>query len=227
MENKIKAFEDQVLDVKEDGGKGIVTIAISAFDNVDSYGDIVRKGAFKRTFTDGFKRHKHVTDHSLKQTSVVGLPLKMYENSTHAIVESALNLEKQIARDLYSDYKFFKANGRSLEHSYMYQTIKRNENNALKGEDIAELKMYEYSTVALGANDETPLLGLKGLGGIVTVKQLVEELEARIRAVDYGKKGEEIYKAINLLKQIDPSTIADPLISTPNMATLKALAEKL
>jgi hypothetical protein len=151
----------------------------------------------------------------------------MYENESHAIVESALNLEKQIARDLYSDYKFFKANGRSLEHSFMYQTIKRVENKNIQGEEITELKMYEYSTVALGANENTPLLGLKGLGGIVTVKQLVEELEARIRAVDYGKKGEEIYKAINLLKNIEPSTGAEPLISTPNMATLKALAEIL
>jgi HK97 family phage prohead protease len=205
---KAKSLKSEVVDYTE---KGIVTIAISRFNNRDSYDDIVRKGAFTKTFAEGGGRIKHVMDHQLRQTSVVGLPSKMYETETHAIVESILNLEKQIARDLFSDYKFFKEHGKTLEHSYMYDTIKTNPNKEIKGEDIAELKMYEYSTVALGANPETPLLDIKSFG-----TEDIPMLEAYLRKFDVSnQKGKQIEEIIKMIKGLK-----EPLESTPEQVTL-------
>ena len=162
----LKSFKTEVLEVKEENkDTGIVTIAISKFDNIDSYGDIVRKGAFTKTFEEGVSRLRHVVDHNLRQTSVVGLPLKMYETDDYAIVESAINLDKQIGRELFSDYKFFAKHGKTLEHSYMFNPLKyeimKDEDGNFIGLDIKEVKLFEYSTVARGANPDTPLLGLK------------------------------------------------------------------
>lgn len=209
---KTKSLKSEVVDIAD---KGIVTIAISKFGNRDSYDDIVRKGAFTKTFQEGSGRIKHVMDHMLRQMTVVGLPMKMYETDTHAVVESALNLEKQISRDLFSDYKFFKDHGKTLEHSYMYDTIKTNDNPEIKGEDIAELKMYEYSTVALGANSETPLLSIKSL-----TFEDVESLEGYLRKYDVSNnKAEQIQEIIKLIKGlkepqstpiVEPVTLADP-----------------
>lgn len=201
---KSKSYKYEVQDVNE---KGIVTIAISKFNNIDSYGDIVRKGAFAKTFKEGGNRIKHVLDHELRYQSVVGLPLKMYETDSHAIVESVLNLDLQKAKDLFSNYKFFQANGRTLEHSYMYETIKRNENKDIKGEDISELKMYEYSTVALGANEHTPLIDIKSLKStkdiIASIKQLTEHLKKGDITTEHGI---EIEALISTLKAyIEPS----------------------
>lgn len=207
---KDKTFEFKVADVSE---KGIVTIAISGFNNIDSYGDIVRKGAFAKTFNERGKRQNHFIDHDLRIRSLVGSPVKMYENETHAIVESKLNLDKQIAKDLFSDYKFFAENDRTLEHSFMYETIKRNENKDIKGEDIAEVKMYEYSTVGLGANENTPLLDLKSFKD---VDQLIYELESRLRKCDYSdEKGKYLEKIIKAIKGLQE----------PDMTTLKSLFE--
>jgi HK97 family phage prohead protease len=204
---KSKSFKYQVKDVNE---KGIVTIAISKFDNIDSYGDIVRKGAFAKTFKEGSNRIKHVLDHELRYQSLVGLPAKMYETDTHAVVESVLNLELQKAKDLFSNYKFFAANDRTLEHSYMYETIKRNENNDIKGEEIAELKMYEYSTVAMGANPETPLIDLKSLKSADDVLNSIEQLAQHLRKGDItNEQGEKLESLINTLK-----TYIEPLNST-------------
>lgn len=217
---KTKSLKSAVLDVAD---KGIVTIAISKFDNVDSYGDVVRKGAFKKTFSEGANRIKHVIDHQLRQASVVGLPVKMYENDTHAIVESALNLEKQIARDLFSDYKFFKEHGKTLEHSYAYNTVKKGDTKDPKitGEEIVELKMYEYSTVARGANSETPLLDLK------YDDISAEELETYLRKYDVSnQRGKEIEDIISLIKKLrepittpkggEPSSLANVFSSLSN-----------
>lgn len=201
---KTKVYKSEIMDVAD---RGIVTIAISKFDNTDLMGDVVRKGAFTKTFQEGGNRIKHVIDHTLKAASVVGLPIKMYETSTHAVVESALNLEKQISRDLFSDYKFFQANGKTLEHSYGYQTIQAGKSaTAGGGEEILELKMYEYSTVAMGANSETPLLSIKSL----TVDD-VPILEEYLRKFDVtNAKGKQIESIIKQIKELKGPVNATP-----------------
>lgn len=216
---KQKNLKSEVLDVVE---KGIVTIAISKFDVRDSYDDIVRKGAFKKTFDEGGHRIKHVMDHQLRQMAVVGLPMKMYETDTHAVVESVLNLEKQISRDLFSDYKFFKENGKTLEHSYMYETIKRNENKEIKGEEITELKMYEYSTVALGANEFTPLLDIKSLD-INDIVKLEDFLRKNDVTNTKGKQIEKIIADIKALSEPQSTPKDEPvtLVADPEFENYK------
>ena len=62
---KTKSLKSEVVDYTD---KGIVTIAISMFNIRDSYDDIVRKGAFTKTFSEGSGRIKHVMDHQLRHT---------------------------------------------------------------------------------------------------------------------------------------------------------------
>jgi hypothetical protein len=191
---KTKAYKAEVLDVAD---KGIVTIAISRFEVPDAVGDIAHKGAFTKTFKEGGNRIKHLLDHQLKYTGVVGLPVKMYENDTHAVVESALNMEKQVSRDLFSDYKFFQSHSKTLEHSYGYQTIKGRDIVKGKSEHIDELKMFEYSTVMMGMHPDTPLLGLKA--GDVDV----ELLETYLRKFDVSnKRAKEIENIIKAIKEL-------------------------
>lgn len=191
---KTKAYKSEVLDIAD---KGIVTIAVSGLETPDASGDIAHKGSFTKTFKEGGNRIKHLLDHQLKYGGVVGLPIKMYETGTHAVVESALNLEKQSARDLFSDYKFFQTNGKTLEHSYGYQTIKGEPIIKGKSEHIYELKMFEYSTVMMGMHHDTPLLGLKA------AEVDIEILEDYLRRFDVSnKKGAEIEKIIKAIKEL-------------------------
>jgi HK97 family phage prohead protease len=191
---RFKNYKNEIVDVAD---KGIVTIAISRFDNEDAGEDIVRKGAFERTFREGKDRIKHYIDHVMKQEKNVGLPIKMYETSTHAVVESALNLEKEISRDLFADYKFYKEHGKSLEHSFGYETIK-GKARSKRGEEIFELKMYEYSTVGYAMNPETPLLGIKSFDEIFKEAEMLEQY---LRKYDVSKtKGEQIEQIIKIIK---------------------------
>lgn len=213
---KTKVYKSEIMDVAE---KGIVTIAISKFDNTDSMGDVVRKGAFAKTFLEGGNRIKHVIDHQLRAAAVVGLPIKMYETSTHAVVESALNLEKQISRDLFSDYKFFQSNGKTLEHSYGYKTLQAGKSATPGGgEEILELKMFEYSTVAMGANSETPLLSIKSL-----TQDDIPALEEFLRKFDVtNAKGKQIESIIKQIKELK-----EPVTATPDAEPEIPLAKKL
>lgn len=213
MSIKSKSLEYKVSDI--DNQKGIVTIAISSFDNRDSCDDIVRKGAFIKTFKERGKRQNHFIDHDLNIRSMVGLPLEMFETNTHAIVKSQLNLKIPLAQNLFEHYKFFAEHDRTLEHSFMYRTVKSQKNDDIKGEDITELQMFEYSTVGLGANENTPLLDLKSFKDI---SAMIYELELRLKKINYtDERAKHIEKLINLLKIYNSDE--------PDLTTLKSIFE--
>ena len=133
-----------------------------------------------------------------------------------------LNLEKEISRDLFSDYKFFQANGKTLEHSYGYQTIKQGNMKGIQGEEILELKMYEYSTVALGMNPETSLLSIKSFED-----SSVEELEQYLRKYDVSNtKGKQIESIIQQIKSLSQPESTDKIEPSLTL-TIKQVNEML
>ena len=148
----VKTSKHQVKDISNE--KGIVTIKITDFDYYDSDNDRMMKGALNKTWKDG--KQYHIVNHDLSTNSVVGVPVKKYADQ--GIIESKLNLNKEIGRNLFEDYKFFAENGQTLEHSHGFVPIKdKFKENEKGGFDFLEIKQYEYSTVLYGAVDKTPL----------------------------------------------------------------------
>lgn len=157
MENKItKSLKTSVQDVNE--AKGIVTIQITQFERYDSDNDRMLKGAFTKTWKEG--QQVHLVDHKLGLATFVGLPIKKDPES--GIIESQLNLNKQIAKDLLADYMFGHEHGRSLQHSHGFMAIAgKYTKNEKGGKDFSEIKQFEYTTTLFGAVNDTPLHGIK------------------------------------------------------------------
>ena len=150
----------------EDIDKGIVKIRVSAFGNVDSYGDIMDEKAFNQTisvFNSGKRtRIKHLQDHDWSK--LVGLPIEITKTAQGLDIVSKMNIEKQFVKDIYSDYKFMADNGDTLEHSIGYVTIKEVKSQEQKANILKEVDLKEYSSLNfLGANGETPLLDIKSM----------------------------------------------------------------
>jgi HK97 family phage prohead protease len=167
-ENKIqlinKEYKSNVSEVNQEGEKGIVGIYVSGFGNIDSDRDIMNPKAFNYTIQHNFKRIKHLKDHNYHV--LLGLPLEFKPDEKGLFVKSAMNLEKPIVREVYSDYKFFKKHDRTIEHSITFSVspdkIEYNKDNNTR--TINEVKLYEYSTLSfLGANENTPLVDIKSL----------------------------------------------------------------
>jgi phage head maturation protease len=180
MSYKKMHTKSAISDVDED--KGIVKIQVSAFNNVDSYGDIMHEKAFNKTIADfnsgARTRVKHLKNHDPSQ--LLGIPLEMSATKDGLVIVSKINLDKTLGRETFSDYKFFAENGDTLEHSIGYQTVKKE--NTKAGLLLKEVRMFEYSTLDfLGANPETPLLGLKNTD--MTSEELKDALE-RIEALE-------------------------------------------
>ena len=150
-----KRFTHDVKDV--DRKAGIVTGYFAAFDIKDSDGDIIRPGAFKKSLNDWFPigRIKHLLNHDPRQP--LGKLTDLKEDSYGLYYESKIgthNLGRDFIKMVESDLV--------KEHSIGFNVKGRK-----KGADANELLdvvLYEGSSLtSWGANQYTPMLGLKGI----------------------------------------------------------------
>ncbi len=176
--------------------KGIVKIRVSAFGNIDSYGDIMDTKAFNKTISDfkasGKTRIKHLKNHNWNQA--IGVPMEMVASEKGLDIVSRINIEKQLGAETFSDYKFYADAGQTLEHSIGYSVVKEEKSEEQKANILKEVNLMEYSSLDfLGANSETPLLDLKSIN--MTPEELIkriEDLEARLKALEPSKNTQAV-----------------------------------
>lgn len=212
---KIKSSKHKVEDINE---KGIVTIKITEFDYFDSDNDRLMKGALNKTWRDG--KQYHVVNHDLSLNGLVGYPIS--KDPSEGVVHSKLNLNTDIGKNLFENYKFMQKMGSTLEHSHGFMTIEdKTKKNEKGGWDFHEIVQKEYSTVLYGAVDKTPLLGIKSDKDILSE---IDLLEIKLQKGDYTdtyflKIEKRLNELQNFLKQPSIDTVKEviqpePLINT-------------
>lgn len=159
-------YETKALDVTE---KGIVTVAVNGIGIEDVQHDISMPGSFADTLRDDIRKMRWYLNHDTRQ--LLGVPLSGEEKDGNLIMTGQMNLNKQICRDVFEDYKLFHEAGRTLEHSIGVKALERDETDRRK---VKKWRMLEYSTLTgWGANPQTFLVGLKS----ATADQLRDAVE--------------------------------------------------
>jgi HK97 family phage prohead protease len=168
-----KSFGQSIKDV--DRKQNIVTGYFSAFNIKDSDGDIIRKGAFKRSIEEWYPkgRIKHLMNHNPSQP--LGTLTVLKEDDYGLYYESKIgthNLGQDFIKMVESDL--------IKEHSIGFSVIK--ESKGKDGNEMTDLKLYEGSSLtAWGANEYTPLTGMKSL---IEVKDRIKSFEKFVRNTD-------------------------------------------
>lgn len=185
---QLKTFFTQIKDVDQ---KGRVLVAANAIGNVDSDRDMSMPGSFNKTIKENFKRVKWFLNHDTY--ILLGVPIEAKERASYLQVLGQLNMEKQVSRDIYEDYKLYAEYGRTLEHS-IGVTAKKFD----MVEDVRQVKewaWWEYSTLtSWGANENTPLIDMK------SAEDIYDEIlfqEKRLK----GKFSDQKLKKIDLYLQ--------------------------
>ena len=178
-----------------DGVKGVVTGYFSRFNNVDSDGDIIRPGAFKKTIKEqgpdsAQPRIKHLLNHDPSQP--LGKLLSLKEDKTGLTYESQVG-----THTLGQDFIKMIESGLITEHSIGFRIMKRNQlqpyesyiKNPSQGMyEITEMKLYEGSSLtAWGANPLTPITGLKSgvdVDLVIAQSQAIEKFCRNTDATD-------------------------------------------
>ena len=167
MDYTIKSYGLQLSDIDE---KGTVLFYASRFGNEDSDGDIMQKGAFKKTLSENKSRLRYLYQHRMDQQ--LGVVIDANEVDDGLLVKAAINMDKDIGRNAYADYQMAMKYGRSVEHSIGFYTVK---SQGTQPRYIQEAKLMEVSFVTWGANPNTPLLSIKSQNDICFLDKCISE----------------------------------------------------
>lgn len=185
-----KGLDWKAVDIDETHRK--VKIYVSAFNNKDSDGDIIVPGAYKKTIAErgpsGSKRIKHLRDH----WDLIGKPEEMIEDTKGLLVTSVLSNSTQ-GLNTIEDYKLD-----LLEHSIGYEVIKFEEDRDENTRWLYELKLWEYSSVTWGANEETPLVDMKALSSEDALEEINKRMDKLTRALKKGNYTDDYFEQLEL-----------------------------
>jgi HK97 family phage prohead protease len=140
-ETKNIEFKFKLSDDENDAGA--FTGYASIFGVVDSYGDVVAKGAFKKTLKEK-KQFPILWSHDI--TKPLGV-ISGVEDDRGLSVEGKLNLDVQLAREVRSLMVQGAVDGLSIG----YQTVKEGEDKATKARVLQEINLWEVSAVVFQA----------------------------------------------------------------------------
>lgn len=151
----------------------------SVFGNVDSYGDIVVKGAFANDLTRWEKSGNAIPllfGHNMTDPDYnIGSVIKAEEDSVGLKVTAQLDLENPKARQVYRMLK-----GRRINQmSFAYDVVDGEKGMSEDDEEvykINDLRLYEVSVVTVGANQETEVLAVKQVPAIAD--RLIADVKA-------------------------------------------------
>jgi hypothetical protein len=177
----IYVYKNQNLEVKDvDAKQGIVSGYFSAFGMVDSDGDIMMPGAFKRSIQDwgpeAKGRIKHLLNHD--PSKPLGKIMELKEDGYGLFYRSQVGKHQ-----LGQDFVKMVESGLISEHSIGFRTLREQKNDSAN--EIHEVMLFEGSSLtAWGANEHTPMLGIKSIKNIDEIKEQIRTFEKFIRNSD-------------------------------------------
>lgn len=175
---KLKTVALQVKSAGPDDGlsEGEFLGYASVFGNVDSYGDVVVKGAFLDTLKEWDESAGVIPvlwGHDMVDPFAnIGEVLEAKEDDLGLLVKCRLDLENPKAKQVYRLLKGRRVSQMSfaydvLEGSYV-EAVEDGINKSYY--ELRKLKLYEVSVVPIGANQETEILGVKAAEAAALVK---------------------------------------------------------
>lgn len=154
---KVKAGPDDGL------AEGQFSAYASVFGNVDSYGDIVVKGAFAgdlKRWEDSGNPIPLLFGHNMSDPDYnLGHVVTAVEDDKGLLVTAQLDLENPKAMQTYRMLKGRRINQMSFAYDVLDEgTV---ETAGEKANELRDLRLYEVSVVTIGANQETEVLAVK------------------------------------------------------------------
>jgi len=168
-----------------------VQVMLSAFDNIDSDGDVIRKGAFAKSIMErgfestsnrkiAFLRH-HDWEHQ------IGKFVKMEETHDGLVAIGELGRSTK-GEDAMLDYQ----DGIIKEHSIGFNYVEDKMTMVQDGIwDIKEVILWEGSAVTFGANSLTPTLDVSKGNRVELLDKLNAKMASLLSAIKNGKGTDE------------------------------------
>ncbi len=167
----------------------------------DSYGDIVKQGAFKRTLQEWYDSGRKIPflwSHGMDDLKafIGSATADEDEYGLHFVAELDDTPEAQRVRELYKD-------GRLSKFSFAYDVLDQAQvelEDGRKANELRDLTIYEISAVTVPANDTAE---------VIAVKDGMEVAEVKSGRRNSAKDEDAIRQAISLLQSVLDADQAD------------------
>lgn len=192
----VKSIDLNVKDL--DLGKREVAMYLSQFGNIDSDQDMIVKGAFARSIAErgpqsesnrkiAFLRY-HDWQHQ------IGKFERLEEDDKGLFAVAKLGTSTK-GEDALRDYDEEIIKEHSIGFQYIWDKMNWVDDDSVKGDGyyrIDEVKLFEGSAVTLGANEETPVLGVqKSANPMDDLKKIEDEISIVTKAIINGRGTDE------------------------------------
>jgi HK97 family phage prohead protease len=193
-----------------DMSEGIVTAYVSVFDEIDSDGDIILQGAYKKTIKENANRVAHLLQHNVGR--IIGRPISMEEDKKGLLVRSKIS---KTASDVLTLYR----EGIYKEHSVGFIIPKGKSEQKNDARLIQEIILYEYSTVVWGAQPLALVQSVKS-----NEQEYLSFLYAALRVGSLSDDTlDQLEKAIKKAKKSKPQ---EPHFESDLLNQLKTIEQK-
>lgn len=140
---------------------------VAVFNNIDSYGDVILKGAFADTLTEwgesGYPIPVVWSHDKDDPFSHIGTVTEAKETDTGLVVKAQLDLENPKAAQVHRLLKGGRVKEFSFAFSYDLQDVNPAKRDGVEVRELKRLKLYEVGPTLVGANPATELVGVKSL----------------------------------------------------------------
>lgn len=219
-EKKLEFKDFTINEYKEDGDSLTIKGYGAVFDNIDAYGDVIKKGAFAKTLKDMAGRIAFCYQHDI--WNPIGKINVLKEDAKGLYIEVVIS-------EAEDDIKTKIKEGILKEMSIGFRTINATYEtlNGTEVRNLTELKLFEVSLVTIAAN---PLAIIEGMKSEIERKDYIEQEFDRIIAIEksHNKQFELLkLKALVCNKPTENVTIKDePLQKTVSIEEAKAIIEQ-
>lgn len=189
----------------------------SVFGNIDSYGDIVTKGAFAKDLQRWEKSGNPIPllfGHNMSDPDYnIGSVIKAEEDNVGLKVTAQLDLENPKAKQVYRMLK-----GRRINQMSFAYDVVDGSTEKIDGQDVYEIrdmKLYEVSVVTVGANQETEVLAVKQMP-VVADRILTDVKAGRVLSAKNENELRSAHEAIGRVLQVLDGTTDEQKASEPD-----------
>lgn len=214
-------FKQLSYDLKDiDEAKGVVIAYANAYNYKDSMDDISAFGSFDKTVTENFKRIRVLKDHN--STVMIGVPLAIDTKDSYGLLTTTkFNMNKEVARDMFTDVKLMHESGLNAELSIGYKVMQRDVKNK---NIITEYKLMEYSFLSSwGANQLSTVQDIKSIKSYYGLMELIQ------KSYDLDYSDSRLKQIETLLKSLDKEPLLDNTLNLEpiTLETLKSFTNSL
>ena len=205
----------------------VVSGYLASFGNKDADSDIIMKGAFAKSLNERgvnsttARKISYLYQHDM--TKPIGRFTTLVEDEKGLYFEATLD-NIPLANDVLEQYKSGTLNQHSIGFRYIKDKVEHSKE--LDAYIIKEVDLFEGSVVTMGANENTPFLGMKSDSVEGEMEQLRRETELVLKHIPF----EEQYKIRQLiskhisLAETEPIKItqeeAEPIVKSIDWLTI-------